>query len=77
MKQSLEESSFAFNTSEKHSDYLELLSCKTEICIASKMKLESVLRVWEWYLDICSICIKFETDLWVFSVKFAKTRKLN
>ncbi len=39
MKQSLEESSFAFNTSERHSDYLELLSCKTEIYIASKMKL--------------------------------------
>ncbi len=39
MKQSLEESSFVFDTSEKHSDYLELSSCKIEICIASKMKL--------------------------------------
>ncbi len=43
MKQSLEESSFAFDTSEKHSDYLELRPCKAEVCIASKMKLGSVL----------------------------------
>jgi len=27
--------------------------------------------------DICSICTKFEADLWVFPAKFAKTRKLN
>ncbi len=39
MKQSLEESSFAFDTSEKNFDYLELFSCKVKICIASKMKL--------------------------------------
>ncbi len=77
MKQSLEESSFAFDTPERHSDYLELLSCETEVCIASKMKLWDVLRMWGWYLGICSICTKFEADLCVFPAKFAKTRKLN
>jgi len=41
------------------------------------MKLGDVLRVWGWYLGICSICTKFEADLWVFPAKFAKTRKLN
>jgi len=46
MKQSLEESSFAFDTPERHSDYLELLSCETEVCIASKIKLWDVLRMW-------------------------------
>ncbi len=58
-------------------DRIELSSYETEVCIASKMKLENVLRMWEWYLDICFICIKFEADLWVFPVKFAKIRKLN
>jgi len=46
MKQSLEGSFFVFDTSERHSDYLGLLPCKTEICIASKMKLEGVLGMW-------------------------------
>jgi len=45
VKQSLEESSFAFDTPERHSDYLVLPPCETEVCIASKMKLEGVLRV--------------------------------
>ncbi len=34
------------DTPERHSDYLELPSCKTEICIASKMKLWDVLGMW-------------------------------
>jgi len=41
------------------------------------MKLEGVLRMWGWYLGICSICTKFGADLCVFPAKFAKTRKLN
>jgi len=45
MKQSLEGSPFASDTPEGHSDYLELPSCKAEVCIASKMKLWDVLRV--------------------------------
>ncbi len=45
--------------------------------IASKMKLGDVLRMWGWYLGICSICTKFGADLCVFPAKFAKTRKLN
>ena len=47
MKQSLEGSSFAFDTPEGHSDYLGLPPCEAEVCIASKMKLWGVLRVWE------------------------------
>ena len=58
-------------------DRTGLPPCEAEICIASKMKLWDVLGMWGWYLGICSICTKFEADLWVFPAKFAKTRKLN
>ncbi len=46
MKQSLEESSFASDTPERHSDYLGLPPCEAEVCIASKMKLWGVLGMW-------------------------------
>jgi len=46
VKQGLGGSPFASGTPGGHSDYLGLPPCEAEVCIASKMKLWGVLRVW-------------------------------